>query len=1053
MKTSVVISIFVLAVMLLFGKVFFGPRAFLDANLYHYAPWRSYASGDDAAPKTYRTDALFTYLPRRVELTRSVRSGRIPLWNPYILGGMPFFADPQSRVAYPIALLLVAADPVDAMAYDVAIHLVIAMLGMYLFLRSIRVNLWGSLVGGFAFGFSSFFCLRFGHPTFISTAAWIPMCFYGLERARKSGPAGTVILAVFLAMGYLAGFPQVFVFGAGSLVFYALYTGLDTGTKGRKREALGTLRVLVIAGVLFVLLVAVQLIPFVELLRNSTGLGVDIEKMQEIYLARPVLLLRSFFPDLFGNPIEGTDWSGLTRDLTHPYNPEFAVYCGLGTLLAAAGAVAFVKQERRVRALLVMLVVTVGLATSEVLIKLGYAVLPFLTVSRISRISVVSCFALSALGGMGFSLVSEKLGGPGRRRFLVVAAVCAGVVLAVGLYLAVAGDAFVGAYLAKARALPGYVWKHTHQEMRSSEIRCWAEGTGREWVEYERHQVRRGIALLIPAIALLALLARSKRAAGLLKTGLVVAFVALVALDAGFNAKGHFVTQVSSRLFETEGIDLLRQAVGSDGMWRMRSVKYRDEDVKAFPPNTNQMLKIHSLNGASTIWPEGYRRLYDAFGGSRPLSKRWDKQMAVGVYEALASDFACVRYAIASNDGLPIVFPPIIRLVAARAGTPSRVRIMRVGGESRLALRQLAGETFNFAVDLPPAQALEFGVGFDAESYSTGDTVSVWLAWEQGGHTARFGHTFDTGRDEARWHPFSLDLSRMSGGRTRIKMGCDISGSNRPPPMTVAWSGLDLICGECRVERADNAYEISLDQGAEYVALELASEAPEIPLEILLGGSHRKVRWVAFPHDMPVRRVFLDLRERNGDLVVIRSDSSFTVRDCDVVYLDVGCPDYEIIYDKDMYIYENLAAIRKGVCLDRKAVRRLGGPGNSLLAVSDLEEIGDVECGTCKIARYLPEQVLLDVVAETDCFLLFQDIDYPGWRAYVDGAGSEILKTDIGIRAIEVPAGVHKVEMKYAPGSVRIGFVLTCLGVILSVGYILVCRPKHTAKGNTPRGS
>ncbi len=488
-------------------------------------------------------------------------------------------------------------------------------------------------------------------------------------------------------------------------------------------------------------------------------------------------------------------------------------------------------------------------------------------------------------------------------------------------------------------------------------------------------------------------------------------------------------------------------------MWRMRSVRYADEDVKAFPPNTNQVLDIHSLNGASTIWPKGYRRLYDAFGGSRRLSKRWDKQMAVGVYEALASDFACVRYAIASNEGLPVVFPPIIRLVAARAGTPSRVRIMRVGDESRLALRQQTGETFNFAMDLPPAEDLEFAVGFDGGSSGAGDTVTLWLDWEQSGETARFGHTFDVVRDEAEWHPFSLDLSRMSGGRTRIKMGCEISGSGQRPAVTVAWSGLDLTYGECGIEKTGDAYEISLDRDAEYIALELESDASEIPLEILSGGFHRKVRWIAFPPGMPVRRVFLDLREREVDPVILRSDSSFTVRDCDMVYLDVGCPDYELIYDKDMYIYENLAAIRKGVCLDRKALRRLDGPGSGVLAVSDLEEIGDAECGRCKIAGYRPEEVLLDVTADTDCFLLFQDVYYPGWKAHVDGIGTDIIQTDIGMRAIEVPAGAHRVEMKYAPASIRIGLALTCLGVVLSAAYILAGRPKHGAKGNTTRGS
>jgi hypothetical protein len=783
---------------------------------------------------------------------------------------------------------------------------------------------------------------------------------------------------------------------------------------------------------------------------------VDIEKMQEVYLAHPVLLLRSFFPGLFGNPIEGTDWSGLTRDLRHPYNPEFAVYGGLGTLLAAAGVVAFARRDPRVRAFLILLAVSIGLATNEVLIRLGYAVMPFLEVSRISRISVVSCLALSALGGMGFSMATEKLRRPDRSRFLMVTAVFAGAVLIVGLILAIAGDAFIGDYLAKAKELPAFVWKHTHQEMRSTEIRRWAEGGGGEWVEYERRQIRRGIAFLVPAAALLALILGTKKK-GRLKAGLIVGFIVFVAIDAGLNTSGHFISQKSSRLFETEGIRLLKQSVGDGGMWRIRSARYRDEDIKAFPPNTNQVLDIHSLNGASTIWPDGYQRLYDAFGGVRQLSKRWDKQMAVGVFEALASDFGCVRYSVTSSEGLPVVFAPIIRLVAAKAGTPSRVRIMRIGGESRLALWQRPGETFNFAMDLPRAEDLEFAVGVDGEVASSGDTLAVRLVWEQGGKTVRFSREFDMGV-ETGWLPFSLDVSGMPGGRTRIRMNCEFLGTGGPPPATVAWSGLDLTFGECGIAVAGEDHEITLDEGGEYVALELASEASEVPLDIQLGKHHRKVRWVAFPEDMPVRRVFLDLREREGDVVGLSSDSTFSVRDCDMVYLDVGCPDYELIYDKDMYLYENVAAIRKGVCLDKRALRRLSGPEGETLAISDLEEIGDVECGTCRISEYRPEEVLLDVTAATDCFLLFQDVHYPGWKAYVDGAETEITRTDIGMRAIEVPAGSHRVEMKYVPTSIRLGLVLTCLGILTSLGYVLIRRPKNTGEaggraGRTRKGN
>jgi hypothetical protein len=1033
LKTSVVISVFSLAVVLLFAGVFFGPRTFLDANPYHFDPWRSYAQEGDTDNPTYRTDALFAYLPRTVELTRSIRAGRIPLWNPYILGGMPFFADPQSRVAYPIALLLVAVDPVDAMGYDVALHLVIAMVGMYLFLRSIKVNLWGSVLGGFAFGFSSFFYVRLGHPTFIASAALVPFFFYGLEKARRSGPAGTVMLAGFLALGYLAGFPQVFLFGVGALVFYALYTSLDTDPSARKPGTRRTIEILLAAGLLSMLLVAVQLVPFLEFLRNSTGLGVDIDKMTGVYLASPVLLLRSFFPSLFGNPIEGTDWSGLTREFTHTYNPEFAVYCGLGTLLAAAAAVALIKTNRHVRFFVILLALTIGLATSRLLLDIGYAVVPLIDISKISRIAVVSCFALSALGGIGLSAVTDNPD-PSERRRLIFAAVALAVgVLAVGLWIDASGRGFIEKYLARAKDLPEEYWERTHQEARSAGLRHWAEGTGGDWVAYERRQIRTGFVFLLPAAGLLVLLAGSKKTSGSLKTGLTLAFVSLVAIDAGLTTKSNFISQVSSRVFETEGIKLLEQGVGNAGMWRVRSARYQYEDIKAFPPNTNMLFSIHSLNGTSTLWPTGYQQLYDGFGGTRPLSKRWDKRPAAGVFEALASDFACVRYSVANNRGLPALFPPLMRLVAARAGIPSRVRVMQIGNDARLAVWQRPGETLNLAIDLPEVQALEFTVGFDPQAYRSGDSITVWLSWDQHGEEYRFMRSFDLGSDGGRWHPFRMDLSRARGGRARVRMGCEMSGQGRHAPVVVAWGGLDLVTGDCGVRTVDGGYEISVDGNMEYIVVEVTSPAAEIALDIrsAAGG---KVRWLAFPTHMPVRRLCLDIREREGDRMTLKSDSAFTLLDCYAVFMDAGCPDYELIYDKDMYIYENLAAVRKGVCLDPDFVGAPVGPKGEL-RVSALGEIGEAECGRCEIVDYRPEEVVLRVVADSDCYLLFQDVWYPGWKAYVDGIGTDIIRTDIGMRAIAMPEGTHRVEMRYTPRSIKLGLALTCLGIILCVGY------------------
>ena len=104
-----IIAVFAVAVFAFFFDVIVGPRVLLDANPSIFDPWRGDATQEDLRGRTYRPDGVLTYLPRRVELSRSIRSGRFPLWNQHIFAGMPFFADPQSRVIYPIARFLVAA--------------------------------------------------------------------------------------------------------------------------------------------------------------------------------------------------------------------------------------------------------------------------------------------------------------------------------------------------------------------------------------------------------------------------------------------------------------------------------------------------------------------------------------------------------------------------------------------------------------------------------------------------------------------------------------------------------------------------------------------------------------------------------------------------------------------------------------------------------------------------------------------------------------------------------------------------------------------------------
>jgi uncharacterized membrane protein YfhO len=69
---------------------------------------------------------------------------------------------------------------------------------------------------------------------------------------------------------------------------------------------------------------------------------------------------------------------------------------------------------------------------------------------------------------------------------------------------------------------------------------------------------------------------------------------------------------------------------------------------------------------------------------------------------------------------------------------------------------------------------------------------------------------------------------------------------------------------------------------------------------------------------------------------------------------------------------------------------------------------------------------------------------YPGWRAWVDGAPVEIVRTDIAFRGLVVPAGAHEVAMRFQPAILPLSLAVSLAAAILlcalAVGHALACR-------------
>ncbi len=89
-----------------------------------------------------------------------------------------------------------------------------------------------------------------------------------------------------------------------------------------------------------------------------------------------------------------------------------------------------------------------------------------------------------------------------------------------------------------------------------------------------------------------------------------------------------------------------------------------------------------------------------------------------------------------------------------------------------------------------------------------------------------------------------------------------------------------------------------------------------------------------------------------------------------------------------------------------------------------------------------PERLVLTVETPTNQLLVLSEVYYPGWRAFVDGIETPILRANVALRAVPLRAGAQRVEMVYDPWSVKVGIAVMLLTGLGVVGGLWRCCPR-----------
>lgn len=99
-----------------------------------------------------------------------------------------------------------------------------------------------------------------------------------------------------------------------------------------------------------------------------------------------------------------------------------------------------------------------------------------------------------------------------------------------------------------------------------------------------------------------------------------------------------------------------------------------------------------------------------------------------------------------------------------------------------------------------------------------------------------------------------------------------------------------------------------------------------------------------------------------------------------------------------------------------------------------------------------------DLDTPVDAILKLSEVYYPsGWTATLDGKPVDILRSDYLLRAVEVPAGRHRLEMHFQPKTYEAGLIVTtvtnyALAILLLVSLFLWLR-RRQKKGGTAMSS
>jgi uncharacterized membrane protein YfhO len=119
---------------------------------------------------------------------------------------------------------------------------------------------------------------------------------------------------------------------------------------------------------------------------------------------------------------------------------------------------------------------------------------------------------------------------------------------------------------------------------------------------------------------------------------------------------------------------------------------------------------------------------------------------------------------------------------------------------------------------------------------------------------------------------------------------------------------------------------------------------------------------------------------------------------------------------------------------------RLADPGfdpRNEIVLSEGEALSDTtdSVGRASFIERRPDRIELEVEAAQSGYVVLVEAYEAGWRASVDGLPVPVRRANVLFRAVPVPAGRHRVVLRYAPLSVSLGLATSGITMLVTAFF------------------